>query len=75
MPQPRSKRIKFAFASLLGFAIVAAPIVTLPPVASVDGIGVVINEVYVKAGSANAYFNEKFVELYNPVDLDLDLAG
>ncbi|WP_111718761.1 ExeM/NucH family extracellular endonuclease [Homoserinimonas sp. OAct 916] len=69
------KRFTFAFASILGFAMVAAPIVALPAVANTDGTGVVINEVYLKGGSANAYFNTKFIELYNPGTATVSLDG
>ncbi|GAA1699415.1 hypothetical protein GCM10009808_16270 [Microbacterium sediminicola] len=43
--------------------------------ASTDGEGVIINEVYLKGGSANAVYTDKFVELYNPGDAAQSLEG
>lgn len=37
--------------------------------------GVVINEAYLSGGSAGAAFKNKFVELYNGSDRDVDLTG
>lgn len=36
---------------------------------------VVINEAYLNGGSANASYVNKFVELYNPTNADISLAG
>ncbi|MFF2371782.1 ExeM/NucH family extracellular endonuclease [Agromyces sp. NPDC058110] len=46
-----------------------------PAFAATDGSGVVINEVYARGGSANQPFANKFVELYNPTDSAVSLAG
>jgi 5'-nucleotidase len=43
--------------------------------AAVDGSSVVINEAYLNGGSANAPYLNKFVELYNPTNADIDLSG
>ncbi|QDC26804.1 ExeM/NucH family extracellular endonuclease [Georgenia yuyongxinii] len=56
-------------------ALVAAPVAVIPAVAAPDGSGVVINEVYARGGSANQPFTHKFVELYNPTDAPVNLAG
>ncbi|RSX50043.1 ExeM/NucH family extracellular endonuclease [Bifidobacterium callimiconis] len=37
--------------------------------------GVVINEAYLSGGSKGAAYKNKFVELYNTTDKDIDLAG
>ncbi|TPW77616.1 ExeM/NucH family extracellular endonuclease [Schumannella soli] len=74
MPSSRAGVLRGAVAAALGAALVASAALTASPaLASTDGTGVVINEAYLKGGSANAPFNKKFVELYNggstPVDL------
>ena len=38
-----------------------------------DAQGLVINEAYTNAGSANAQYKNKFVELYNNADHDISL--
>ncbi|WGD36512.1 ExeM/NucH family extracellular endonuclease [Lysinibacter sp. HNR] len=43
--------------------------------ANTDGTGVIINEVYLKGGSANAVYNQKFIELYNPTQTEVSLGG
>ncbi|MGL3807327.1 ExeM/NucH family extracellular endonuclease [Paeniglutamicibacter sp. R2-26] len=43
--------------------------------APLDAAHVVINEAYLNGGSANATYKNKFVELYNPSDADIDLSG
>ena len=55
--------------------LVAGFLGAAPAVAAVDGSGVVINEVYARGGSANQPFQNKFVELYNPTNADVSLAG
>ncbi|MDN4649752.1 ExeM/NucH family extracellular endonuclease [Curtobacterium sp. PsM8] len=55
--------------------LIAAPLVTVTTAsANPTGTGLVISEVYLKGGSANAFFNQKFVEIANstavPVSLD-----
>jgi predicted extracellular nuclease/2',3'-cyclic-nucleotide 2'-phosphodiesterase (5'-nucleotidase family) len=52
-------------ASFLPTAAFAAP----------DGSGVVINEVYGGGGNSGATYTHDFVELYNPTDADVSLAG
>ena len=77
MSKSPTRTVKAALASVLGGALIAAPLVGVvsSASASVDGTGVVINEVYSKGGSANAPFNKKFVELYNPGDSAVSLDG
>ncbi|GAA1532765.1 5'-nucleotidase [Microbacterium ginsengiterrae] len=50
-------------------------LVVSPAFAAPDGSGVVINEAYLSGGSAGAAFKNKFVELYNPTDADIELDG
>ncbi|MEO7374012.1 MAG: ExeM/NucH family extracellular endonuclease, partial [Terrimesophilobacter sp.] len=71
---PRTS-LKLAFASLLGMALVAAPLVVIPANANTAGTGVVINELYLNGGSAGASYVNKFVELYNPTSADIPLTG
>jgi 5'-nucleotidase len=69
--------VKAVLATILGGALFAAPLVGVASSASasVDGTGVIINEAYLKGGSASAPFNKKFVELYNPGDAPVSLDG
>ncbi|RKS72798.1 hypothetical protein CLV35_3049 [Motilibacter peucedani] len=46
-----------------------------PALASPDGTGLVISEVYVNGGSAGASYLNKFVELYNPGSSAVSLTG
>ncbi|MGI9822011.1 ExeM/NucH family extracellular endonuclease [Agromyces sp. Marseille-Q5079] len=46
-----------------------------PAFAATDGSGVVINEVYARGGSAGQPYLNKFVELYNPTNSAVSLAG
>ena len=71
---PRTS-LKLVFASLLGMALVAAPLVVIPAQANPAGTGVVINEVYMNGGSAGATYLNKFVELYNPTNAEIPLTG
>ncbi|GAA1939970.1 ExeM/NucH family extracellular endonuclease [Agromyces allii] len=58
-------------AAALFVGLLGAP----PAFAATDGSGVVINEVYARGGSANQPFTNKFVELYNPTNSAVSLAG
>ncbi|MCG7254812.1 ExeM/NucH family extracellular endonuclease, partial [Corynebacterium hadale] len=54
----------------------AAGTITVPTAhAATDGSNVVINEVYGGGGNSGAPLSNDFVELYNPTDKDIDLAG
>jgi predicted extracellular nuclease len=56
--------------------LLAAPLVTVSAVtANPAGTGLVIEEAYVKGGSANQPFANKFVEIGNPTDAAVDLSG
>ncbi len=56
--------------------IVAAPLVSVTTaVANPAGTGLVISEAYLKGGSANAFYKEKFVEIANPTATPVSLAG
>jgi 5'-nucleotidase len=71
---PRS-RLTLAVASMIGMSLAAAPFVALPAQADTAGTGVVINEAYLSGGSAGAAFTNKFIELYNPTDAEIDLRS
>ncbi|WP_026819339.1 ExeM/NucH family extracellular endonuclease [Arthrobacter castelli] len=71
-----------ALGTALSVGLIAAPVAALPATAeepaapaATDGNGVVINEAYTNAGSSNAAFSHKFVELYNPTDQPVSLDG
>ncbi|GAA2047583.1 ExeM/NucH family extracellular endonuclease [Leifsonia soli] len=66
---------RVAAAALAGAGLAAGSLVATPAFASTDGTGVVINEAYLSGGSAGAAFTNKFVELYNPGDSAVSLAG
>jgi 5'-nucleotidase len=55
-------------------AVGGAALVAVPASATPAGDNVVINEVYVNGGSANASYRTKFVELYNPTGQAVDLS-
>lgn len=46
-----------------------------PALAAPDNTGVVISEAYLSGGSANAAFQQKFVELFNPTGEPITLDG
>lgn len=69
-----ARRFTTALSAALGAALLGSALVPLPAFAA-DGPRVVINEAYLKGGSANAFFNKKFVELYNAGDTAQDLSG
>lgn len=65
-------------ASLSGLAVAASGLSVLAtPAAQANpsGTGLVISEAYVNGGSSNAIYTHKFVEIYNPTDLAVDLTG
>ncbi|RWR22232.1 ExeM/NucH family extracellular endonuclease [Microbacterium enclense] len=67
-----------ALSSALAAVIVGAliPLAAVAPAqADTLGTGVVINEAYLKGGSANAAYSKKFVELYNAGGTDVDLSS
>jgi 5'-nucleotidase len=56
--------------------LIAAPLVTVTAAtANPAGTGLVIAEAYLKGGSANAFFNQKFVEIANPTATPVTLDG
>lgn len=56
--------------------LVAAPLVSVSTaLADPAGTGLVISEAYLKGGSANAFYKEKFVEIANPTATPVSLAG
>ncbi|OZD39122.1 multifunctional nuclease/2',3'-cyclic-nucleotide 2'-phosphodiesterase/5'-nucleotidase/3'-nucleotidase [Rhodococcus sp. 06-1477-1B] len=69
-----ARRFTTAVSAALGVALLGSALVPLPASAAV-GSKVVINEAYLKGGSAGAFFNKKFVELYNAGDTAQDLTG
>ena len=68
-------RAKGGVAVLLGAALVAAPLASTPVFANEANTGVVISEAYLNGGSTGATWRNKFVELYNPTDVAISLAG
>ncbi|MFN3950222.1 MAG: ExeM/NucH family extracellular endonuclease [Microbacterium sp.] len=73
-PRVPARRFTTALSAALGAALLGSALVPLPAFAA-DGSRVVINEAYLKGGSANAPFSQKFVELYNAGDTAQDLSG
>jgi len=69
-----ARRFTAGLSAALGVALLGSAIVPLPASAAV-GSKVVINEAYLKGGSSGAFFNQKFVELYNAGDTAQDLSG
>lgn len=59
----------------LSVAGVASPLLAFPASANPAGTGVVINEVYGGGGNNNSHYKADFVELFNPADAPVDLAG
>ncbi len=64
-----------AIAATAAGALIVGMLGAPPALAATDGSGVVINEVYARGGSANQPYTNKFVELYNPTDEAVSLAG
>ena len=59
-----------------GFGLVASPLAMLPAAqAAPDGSGLVISEVYGGGGNSGATYNADFIEVYNPTDSPISLAG
>ncbi|ANJ28007.1 ExeM/NucH family extracellular endonuclease [Agromyces aureus] len=67
----RLSAIAATAAAALFVGLLGAP----PAFAATDGSGVVINEVYARGGSASQPYTNKFVELYNPTNAAVSLAG
>ncbi|MGC5615667.1 ExeM/NucH family extracellular endonuclease [Georgenia sp. Z1491] len=59
----------------LGLTSAVVPVAAAPAVAAPDDSDVIINEYYARGGSANAPYQQKFVELYNPTSEPIDLSG
>jgi predicted extracellular nuclease len=55
--------------------IVAGGALIAPAHANSAGTGLVINEVYGAGGNSGAKYNADFVELYNPTDVAISVAG
>jgi predicted extracellular nuclease len=72
---PTFQRRTVGVAALVGAALVASPLVAAPAYADPAGTGLVISEVYGGGGNSGAAFNQDFIELYNPGDADVALAG
>ena len=69
-----ARRFTTALSAALGAALLGSALVPIPAFAA-EGPRVVINEAYLKGGSNGAFFNKKFVELYNAGDTAQDLSG
>ncbi|MGO3141490.1 MAG: lamin tail domain-containing protein [Galactobacter sp.] len=68
-----TRRLRLALIPGLATGLLVAPFAAPALADTTDGV--VINEVYMKGGSANAPFSKKFVELYNPSDAAVSLDG
>ena len=69
---------KAVLGTTLSAGLLAAPLTAFPAYAEEGGDtapGIIINEAYLSGGSANAPFNTKFVELYNPTSEAVSLDG
>lgn len=64
-------------AAALALALGTAASLLIAPVAGAapDGSQVLINEVYGGGGNSGAVLTHDFIELYNPTDREIDLAG
>jgi len=79
-PRPLTRK---HIAVATGLALLVAPLAPLTaadaatsaPAAVAAADGLIIDEAYLKGGSANAPFTHKFVELYNPTSSAISLAG
>lgn len=62
---------------LVGLAVAATSLVATPLAATANpaGTGLVISEVYGGGGNAGATWTNDFIELYNPTDAAISLAG
>src|SRR5262245_20310213 len=72
----RTLPVKLPVASLT-VGLVAGGLAMAPSQASASPTGnnVVISEVYLNGGSSGATYANKYVELYNPADTAISLAG
>lgn len=66
---------RVGLAALAGLALVASPLVATSATAAPSGDALVISEAFARGGSAGATYANRFVELYNPTDADIALAG
>jgi len=62
-------------AFVAGFALLAAGLVSVPAAANIAGTDLVISEVYGGGGNSGATFRNDFIELYNPTDAAISVAG
>ncbi|WP_156760479.1 ExeM/NucH family extracellular endonuclease [Microbacterium karelineae] len=72
--RPHARRGAAALASA-GLALGGLVAVPAAAVAAPDGSGLVISEVYGGGGNSGAPLTHDFVELFNPTDAEIDLAG
>ncbi|MFT4212206.1 MAG: ExeM/NucH family extracellular endonuclease [Microbacterium sp.] len=70
----QQRRLRSRLAVVLG-AVIGAAVLAPLPAAAASGADVIINEAYLKGGSANAVYTNKFVELYNAGDAAQSLDG
>ncbi|MCZ4499639.1 MAG: hypothetical protein JWQ74_2192 [Marmoricola sp.] len=61
--------------AVVGLAVVAAALQTVPASANPAGSGLVINEVFGGGGNSGAPYRSDFIELYNPTATTIALAG
>lgn len=62
---------------LVGLAVAATSLVALPVTATANpaGTGLVISEVYGGGGNSGATYTHDFIEIYNPTDAVISVAG
>ncbi|MCH1867491.1 ExeM/NucH family extracellular endonuclease [Nocardioides sp. CFH 31398] len=74
-PRRRARRLLAGVAGLAVASSGLAVTTAAPAAAEPDGSDLVINEVYGGGGNSGAPFNADYVELYNPTDEPIGLAG
>ena len=74
MTLSQRRRWTVAAATLIGASLFGGVLAAVPAYAALPS-HVIINEAYLKGGSANAPFKNKFIELYNPTDAPQSLDG
>ena len=68
------KRALAGVAVLSATALMVPGVCLLPAFAAPDGSGIVINEIYTRGGSSGSTYTHKYVELYNPSSVAVDLS-
>jgi 5'-nucleotidase len=69
------RRIAAPFLSLTALVVAPLTVLAAPAQATVGGNAVVISEVYGGGGNSGAAYDHDYIELYNPTDSAVSLAG